>query len=219
MPSLEKAIQKFIDSDGTKGQAGSWLLLSDDNGDITLYEDYGHRVGTITDGHMIWRDNDEYFVSEIYSNMILKCLYDGGLIDEYPLNESTRKFGKKFKEGSSDDLMSSGGKELYAEINIWPDDIRMWEDLMNEDKIDYDEYDFDEESTVFQETAQFADGCFADLKINTNDKDDGTLWAEVVLFDEDGHQLAYSEPSYDGITGDWELDANGKTYIVSVGSR
>ena len=94
----------------------------------------------------------------------------------------------------------------------------MWDDLLNEE-IDYDEYDFDEESTVFKETAQFEDGCFADLKVNTNDREDGTLWAEVVLFDPEGHQLAYSEPNYSGISGEWELEADGKTYIVSVGSR
>ena len=94
----------------------------------------------------------------------------------------------------------------------------MWEELL-QDRIDYDEYDFDEESTVFQETARFENGCFADLKINTNDRDDGTLWVEVVLFDEDGHQLAYTELSYDGLTGEYELEYDGDTYIVSVGSR
>ncbi len=124
--------------------------------------------------------------------------------------ESAKKFGRKFVKES--------GEELYAEINLWPDDLQMWDELLNEE-IDYDEYDFDEESTVFKKTAQFEDGCFADLKVNTNDREDGTLWAEVVLFDPEGHQLAYSEPNYSGISGEWELEADGKTYIVSVGSR
>ena len=35
----------------------------------------------------------------------------------------------KFKESSEDDLRSEG-KEFHAEINIWPDDIRMWEELL-----------------------------------------------------------------------------------------
>ena len=100
MPSLEKAIKKFLDSDGVKGQAGTWVLLSDENGDIKLYEHYGYLVGTIIDGHMIWRDNKEYYVSETYSDMILKSLYDGGLIDKYTLKESTKKFSKEGTESN-----------------------------------------------------------------------------------------------------------------------
>ena len=114
MPSLEKAIKKFLDSDGVKGQAGTWVLLSDENGDIKLYEHYGYLVGTIIDGHMIWRDNKEYYVSETYSDMILKSLYDGGLIDKYALKESTKKFSKESQR------VNEGG--LFADIGYRMDD-------------------------------------------------------------------------------------------------
>ena len=81
MPSLGKAIQKFIDSDGRKGQDGTWNIVSDDDGSIKLYEHHGYWVGTIVDGHMKWEDEDGFYVSAKYSEMILNALCDGGLIE------------------------------------------------------------------------------------------------------------------------------------------
>ena len=123
MPSLEKAIKKFLDSDGVKGQAGTWVLLSDENGDIKLYEHYGYLVGTIIDGHMIWRDNKEYYVSETYSDMILKSLYDGGLIDKYALKESTKKFAKEGTESNPRFKCMEGEDEYSDDIREFRDDV------------------------------------------------------------------------------------------------
>ncbi len=82
MPSLGKAIQKFIDSDGRKGQAGTWNIVSDDDGSIKLYEHYGYWFGTIVDGHLKWADEKGFYVSARYSEMILNALCDGGLIEK-----------------------------------------------------------------------------------------------------------------------------------------
>jgi len=63
-------------------------------------------------------------------------------------------------------------------------------------------------------TAKFDNGYEADIKCCGTQDD--VAWTEAVLFDENGVQVAYSEPD-SSILGDWELyDWDGNTYRVKV---
>ena len=71
----------------------------------------------------------------------------------------------------------------------------------------------DKEAAVFW-TATFPDGMFADVKVCPNSED---IWCECVLFDENGGQVAFSEPCFeDVLQGHWEFTTGDANYIVVV---
>lgn len=84
-------------------------------------------------------------------------------------------------------------------------EIERWNGYISKDFVNYDEEGFRELSTVWSETVKFPDGFDIDLKVCTNDREDGTLWSEAVLFDSKGSEYACTEVC-DGIDGDWELE-------------
>jgi len=61
-------------------------------------------------------------------------------------------------------------------------------------------------------TLTFDKGFQMDIKINSSEDD---IWSEAVLFDGEGHQLAFTEPS-DTIKGEWEIEYNGDTYTGEI---
>ena len=77
----------------------------------------------------------------------------------------------------------------------------------------YNKYGLKEDEIIV-ETVKFSNGNFADVKLVIAD-DDSYNWTECVLFNSQGNELAYSEPS-DTYTGEWLLFNNGDTYTVIV---
>lgn len=73
--------------------------------------------------------------------------------------------------------------------------------------------DFMSEDETFTKTAKFRNGYEMDIKCCG--ADDDVAWCEAVLFDENGSQVAYTDPS-DDFFDEWELEDNGITYIVRV---
>lgn len=105
--------------------------------------------------------------------------------------------------------------EYLATINIPKSKLMKWNDLLRDGKVDYDAEKIREFETTAMWTATFADGCFADVKVNANAREDGDFYAEAVLFSPDGRQLAFTEPSYE-LDGSWYLYSGDRTYIVMV---
>ena len=100
-------------------------------------------------------------------------------------------------------------------IKIPKDELQEWEELLKKDWMDYETEDFPEESTVFCVTAKFDDGLEMDVKVNTNTRDDGTIWTEAVLFTESGGQIGCTDVSY-GLGGEWTVWCGDDEYVVNV---
>lgn len=100
-------------------------------------------------------------------------------------------------------------------------EIDEWNELIESGSIDYDEHGIPELSTVWSRTVKFEDGFEIDIKVCTNNREDGDLWSEAVLFDKNGSEYACTEVCY-GIDGEWELewfDYDSNTmheYVVTV---
>lgn len=77
----------------------------------------------------------------------------------------------------------------------------------------YDKYGLKRDETIVN-TAVFPDGMQADIKLIICDGEDKP-YTEVVLFDKNGFQKAYTDPE-DEYTGDWELEYDDVNYIVTV---
>ena len=107
--------------------------------------------------------------------------------------------------------------EYRTSIIIPKKSLMLWNDrLRSPGNLDYEELDFPQYATVAKWTAAFPNGTEVDLKINTNALEDGDLWAEAVLFDENGCQMACTEPEYDELDGTWFLYDGDDTYILAV---
>ena len=109
-----------------------------------------------------------------------------------------------------------GDTVFYTYVEIPVSEIRKWNDLMSADRLDYDALCFKPHENVACWTAKFPDGCFADIKVNTGEKDHG-LYCEAVLFDELGSQVAFTHyESYELDGPDWILYAGDNEYHVQV---
>lgn len=109
-----------------------------------------------------------------------------------------------------------GDTVVHAYVEIPVSEIRKWNDLMSADRLDYDALGFKPHENVASWTAKFPDGCFADIKVNTGEKDH-ELYCEAVLFDALGSQVAFShEASYELDGPDWVLWAGDNEYRVHV---
>lgn len=72
---------------------------------------------------------------------------------------------------------------------------------------------YQREDNIISYTVCFSDGKQADVQCcGIRDQ---CPWCEMVLYDENGHKLACTEPG-DDFFGEWELKDNGISYIVTV---
>ena len=96
--------------------------------------------------------------------------------------------------------------KLEKVVEVPQEEISKWNNLINSDShLDYDELGILEESIAWYRTAEFDDGFEMDIKVCSNRREDGDLWSEAVLFDENGCQYGYTVVSY-GVDGKWELE-------------
>lgn len=109
-----------------------------------------------------------------------------------------------------------GDRILHAYVEIPTTKIKRLNDLMWADKLDYDDLGLKPHENIATFTARFTDGCFADIKVNTGEKDH-ECYAEAVLFDELGSQIAFShDVSYELDGPDWILWAGNNEYRIHV---
>lgn len=64
-------------------------------------------------------------------------------------------------------------------------------------------------------TAKFPDGCEMDIKLCDAPAEEGGPWAEAVLFNENGCEVACTDVS-DEFIGKWELTYNDDTYVANI---
>lgn len=83
-------------------------------------------------------------------------------------------------------------------------DMEYWSGLLNAGKVDFSKEKLAPLSCVFCASAKFDNGYTADIKVCTNTFEDGHLWSEMVVYDEDGVETYVSEVS-DHLQGDWEV--------------
>jgi len=102
--------------------------------------------------------------------------------------------------------------EYTAVIEVEEAKLKTFEDMLNWKKEDLIKNDMPTLDTIKTWTAHFADGCFADVKVNTSEDD---VWTEAVLFEGCGYELAHTEVC-DNIRGEWEFEVDGDTYKVEV---
>ena len=76
----------------------------------------------------------------------------------------------------------------------------------------YDKYGLKANETITN-TVNFGNGYEMDIKLVVCDSDE-TPYTEAVLF-KDGRQIGYTEPN-DLYCGDWQIEADGKVFSVSV---
>ena len=81
------------------------------------------------------------------------------------------------------------------------------------------EEDAQSEDDTIVYSASFPDGKSIDVKccgVQFEDGGENTSWTEAVLFDKDGHEIAYTDVCEEFL-GKWELeDEKGNTYIADV---
>lgn len=101
---------------------------------------------------------------------------------------------------------------LRAEIALEQKELDFINELLSMagDEI-YEKHGLKRDETIVH-TAVFSDGMQADIKLVICDEEPYT---EVVLFDKNGFQKAYTDPE-DEYTGDWELEYDDVNYIVTV---
>jgi hypothetical protein len=105
--------------------------------------------------------------------------------------------------------------DFMTSITIPKRVIMDWNDKLRDGGLDYDELGYPEYSTVAMWTAKFPDGCEVDIKVNTNTREDGDVWTEGVLFDENGCELSCTDVS-DELDGTWYLYCGDTQYTVLV---
>lgn len=119
-------------------------------------------------------------------------------------------------EDSDVERNEDGDRILHAYVEIPMSEIKRLNDLMWADKLDYDALGLKPSENIATFTARFADGCFADVKVNTGEKDH-ECYAEAVLFDELGSQIAFThDVSYKLDGPDWILWAGNNEYRIHV---
>ena len=114
----------------------------------------------------------------------------------------------EMEKGESDE------KTHRATIEIPSDEIMRWNELMEEDDVDFESLGFRPHDNVAKWTAKFDDGHFVDVKVNTGERE---MYAEAVLFDACGSQVAFShEAEYELDGPEWILYAGEDEYHVQV---
>ena len=98
--------------------------------------------------------------------------------------------------------------------------LKEWNDLLRADMVDFERLGFSDGNAVAKWAVTFADGKRMEISVHTTCREQGerygSLNAEAMLFDKDGHHLVFTEPRR-ALDGDWELcTLDGDQYIVSV---
>lgn len=107
-------------------------------------------------------------------------------------------------------------KPHKAEIRLSKGELKHYEKLLASEGLNYDDLGVGELSRYVTFTAEFDDGRLADININTNCREDGDMYAEMCLHEENGAFIACTEPQYD-LRGVWRLDADDcQEYEVEV---
>ena len=130
---------------------------------------------------------------------------DSGCLESFYDRAEAERYVEELKRDNAED-----GAEHIATIGIPGREVIYWNDKLKSDDLDYSALGWGEYETVAKWTVRFDDGCEADIKVNSNTAEDGDCYAEAVLFDREGHQLAYTADPSDEVDGTWYLyvDAN-----------
>lgn len=107
-------------------------------------------------------------------------------------------------------------KEITQILKIRKDILMDWNDKLRSEGLDYDYLDYPEYSTIACWTVKFPDGCEADLKVNTNRREDGDIWCEAVLFNENGCELTCTDACSEELDGTWYLYCGDTQYTILV---
>lgn len=106
--------------------------------------------------------------------------------------------------------------KLETTVEIPSKTLDEWEKFISSEFVNYDDEGLTELACVWSETAKFPDGFEVDIKVCTNEREDGDLWSEAVLFNENGNQYAMTECCY-WLRGEWELEwFDHKTGIMHI---
>lgn len=84
--------------------------------------------------------------------------------------------------------------------------------MFNYNTLDLETLDIPKLSNIKTWTADFGNGFFADIKMNTSEED---VWSEGVLFDGNGCQVACTDVC-DNLEGEWEFEVGDDVYKVNV---
>ena len=173
--------------------------------------------------------NDEYRISDVVfaaDNTIVSVLWEGNSKDDVSgmvtlaVNGKTVYATKSTKVFCNHWILPYNGAEYHVLVDVLPEQIILEETLYisKSSSKKLEKYLCGEEVQGFgsslSETAKFFDGYSMDIRCCG---DEDTSWAEAILYDNTGVQVAITE-TYETFIGYWELDdeTTGKTYRVNV---
>lgn len=173
--------------------------------------------------------NDEYQISDVVfaaDNTIVSVLWKGNSKDgvsgmvTLAVNGKTVYKTKNTKVFCNHWVIPYNGAEYHVLVDVLPEQIILEETLYisKSSSKKLEKYLCGEEVQGFgsslSETAKFSDGYSMDIRCCG---DEDTSWAEAILYDNTGVQVAITE-TYETFIGYWELDdeTTGKTYRVNV---
>jgi len=103
---------------------------------------------------------------------------------------------------------------LEAAIRLTPEEFARANELLAHSARVEDER---RDETMFCRTARFANGCEADLKVVNSSGEDCGPWAEVVLFDPEGHEIGCSDAFGGCAPGDdFTLEALDMRFVLRL---
>ena len=173
--------------------------------------------------------DDEYQISDVVfaaDNTIVSVLWKGNSKDgvsgmvTLAMNGKTVYKTKNTKAFCNHWILPYNGAEYHVLVDVLPEQIILEETLYisKSSSKKLEKYLCGEEVQGFgsslSETAKFSDGYSMDIRCCG---DEDTSWAEAILYDNTGVQVAITE-TYETFIGYWELDdeTTGKTYRVNV---
>lgn len=173
--------------------------------------------------------NDEYRISDVVfaaDNTIVSVLWEGNSKDgvsgmvTLTVNGKTVYATKSTKVFCNHWILPYNGAEYHVLVDVLPKKTVLEEAVyISEPYAEcIEKYLRGEEVQGFgsslSETAKFSDGYSMDIRCCG---DEDTSWAEAILYDNTGVQVAITE-TYETFIGYWELDdeTTGKTYRVNV---
>ncbi len=173
--------------------------------------------------------DDEYQISDVVfaaDGTIVSVLWEGNSKDgvsgmvTLAVNGKTVYKTKPSKVFCNHWVIPCNGAEYHVLVNVLPKETVLEENVyISEPSAELIEKYLRGEKiqgygSTLSETAKFSDGHFMDIRCCG---DEDTSWAEAILYDNNGVQVAFTE-AYDTFIGYWELDdeATGKTYRVNV---
>ena len=188
--------------------------------------DYNALINSLKDPDSIdgeYRINDVVFAAD---NTIVSVLWEGNSKDGISGMATLAVNGKTVYKTNPTKVFCNhwvipyNGAEYHVLVNVLPEQITLEETLYISESSSkkLEKYLCGEEIQGFgsslSETAKFSDGYSMDIRCCG---DENTSWAEAILYDNTGAQVAITE-AYETFIGYWELDdeTTGKTYRVNV---